>query len=616
MDDDALERLQRRVESKGDIEHTPRHGLDQGAEVTPRTWTPTPARRGFGFMRIFTHFSFLELLFAGSIIFVVAAGAISALLVFSGSNTVSTRNVSVSVAGPTSIRAGEEVTLQVVVANRNAVPMNLTDLLIEYPPGTRSPLDVSIEQLRTRESLGTIEPGASVNRTIKAVMFGTAGQPVEVNVTAEYRVPSSNAVFQSESTYHATISQSPAAVTVETLSEVVSGQPTDITVTVTSNASENLTGMLLTATYPTGFLFEDSTPRPIAGTSVWNLGDIEPKGERKVVIRGTFTGEDGDDRVIHFTTGTKKRDDLSSIAAPLASTDVSVKVAKPFVSIQLELGGNTGTQVSAERGAVVKAEAHWTNNLPVRVQNVEIQIKLTGGILNKNSVRVDQGFFRSSDSTLIFNKSTDTRLADVEPGVSGVSTFEFATLPVGQGSFQSPTIEVSATVKANRSSEGGVVDTVTSSAKSTVQVATDLALTPVVTRLSGPVPPKVETETVYTITWLLQNSANAIANTAVTAVLPIHIDWKGGASSPDVSYNENTRVVTWSVGDMNANATRTVSFNIGLTPSITQVNNVPTLLEAIKVSAFDRFIRAQIERPMPTITTQTGTTPQNASVVP
>ena len=615
MDDDALERLELRVESKEGSEFTKRRTLQVHPDVTPHTWadTYTPRRRLFSWL---PSLSPLEYLFAASILFFIGAGTVAGLLIFSGSNTVSTRNVDVTVTGPTSVRAGEEVALQVVITNRNAVPMSLTDMLVEFPAGTRSPKDVSVDLPRLRESLGTIEPGASVNRTVKAVMFGDTGVPIAVAVTAEYRVPSSNAVFQSTETYQATISQSPATVTVDTLREVVSGQSTEFTVTITSNATESLTGMLLVARYPPGFAFESSTPKPYSGTSVWDIGDIEPKGTRTVTVRGSFTGEDGDDRVIHFTAGTKKKSDGATISAPLATTDVTLKVAKPFVSVVLKVNDTVAPTVSVDRGSNVQVAVEWANNLPTKVQNVEIQVKLTGAILNKNSVRTGQGFFRSSDSTLIFSKEADKRLADLEPGESGISNFDFYTLPVGQGAFQSPQVVLSATVKANRSSEGGVIDTVTSSAQTTLQVATDLTLTPVLTRVSGPIPPKVETETIYAVTWLLQNSANAIANTKITALLPTYVTWKGNESSSDIVYNDNDRTITWTVGDMQANASRSVSYHIAFLPSVTQVNAVPTLIMEQKISAFDRFIRALVERAQGSVTTQTGTTPQNAVVVP
>lgn len=614
MDNDALDRLGNRIETKAGSEPLQRRGLGQPAPQAPRGWEPEKRSRSrFAWMNSLTP---IEILFALSMLFFIGATTVAALMFVSGDNTVSTKNVGISISGPTTVRAGDIVTLQVVITNKNTVPMNLTDMVVEFPPGTRSDTDVTVDLPRVRQSLGTIEPGTSVNRTLKAVMFGARGAPVDVKVSAEYRVPSSNAVFNTESIYHATISQSPASVSVDALKEVVSGEQTDIVVHVASNASEDLSGMLLVATYPPGFTFISATPAPVSGSAVWDLGTISPRDEKIVTIRGTFTGEDQDDRVVHFTTGTKKKVDDTAIAAPLATSDVALIVTKPFVSVQLALNGDTTGERSAERGEVVRGEVRWTNNLPVRVQDVEIEVKLNGAILNKSTVKSEQGFFRSSDTTLLFNKQTDARLADVDPGVSNVSAFQFAALPPSQGTFKSPQINLTATVRAKRTTEGAVPEVITSSDKASLVITTDLAVTSSLAFVGGPRPPQVDQETTYAVTWSVNNSANALADTVVSAILPPYVSWKGSPSTPDISYNPNGRTITWTIGDISAGESRSGTFQIAIVPSLPQVRSSPALLSNLRISAFDRFVRSALERAGSEVTTQTSTTLQLGTVVP
>ncbi|MBU6310795.1 hypothetical protein KGO06_02580 [Patescibacteria group bacterium] len=608
MDQDSLERLSRRIESKPGSEPLVRRPLSEKGVRLPREWKISTSARS----RL-SRFSPLEYVFAGSILFFIGAATITALVFFSGSGTVSTRNVDIVVTGPASIRAGEEVALQVIVTNRNAVPMNLTDLLVVFPPGTRAPDDVSKDLLRLRESIGTIAPQASVNRTIRAIVFGEAGIDVPVEVTAEYRVPSSNAIFQSSETYTSRISQSPASIRIESLGEVISGQPTDLTVTVSSNAAETLTDMLLVARYPPGFSFDSSTPKPARGTQVWDLGDIEPQGSRTIRIRGAFSGEESE-RVIHFTAGSRQRAAELEIAAPLATQDATLAVARPFLSTVLKINGSAVQTAAVERGTRVTIDIDWINNTSSRLQNVELLVKLEGSVLDRASVRSGRGFYRSADTSILFSRQTDAALAVVEPGEGGTATFEFATARAGAGAFQNPQVSITATVKANRSLEGGVVDSITSSARGVVQVATDLALLPVVRATGGPVPPRVDTETRYAVTWLVQNSANAIADASVSAALPPNVVWKQGDAG--LVYTESTRTVTWAVGDMAANAARSVTFEVGLVPTITQVNTSAALVVEQRLAAFDRFIRASVARSADPITTQTGISSQNGTVVP
>ncbi|MEK7613416.1 MAG: hypothetical protein AAB439_00890 [Patescibacteria group bacterium] len=616
----ALERLAKKLNSRTDGEFHARRSTLSAESTTPaRSWQsekPVTALETGGRKKM-KRLSYLELFFIGSVVFFVIAGASAAFLFFSGSNTVSTRNVDIAISGPTSVRAGEVLPLQIVLTNRNSVPMELTDLVVEFPPGTRSENDVTLELPRIRESLGTIKPGESVNRTVRAIMFGQADQNLDITVSVEYRVPSSNAIFLAEETYSLPISQSPASITVESLQEIVSGQETALTVTVTSNVTEVLDNLLLVAEYPPGFSFKSASPTAVTGSNTWRLGDIEAGGKRTITIRGVFTGEDGDERVVHFTTGTENGNAKDEIAAPLATGDVALKLAKPFVSLSLSLDGSVATEKVVVRGAPVRVDLRWVNNLPQRAQDVELEVKLNGAILDRNSIVAQKGFWRSSDNTVIFSRETDSALNDVAPGGTGTYSFSFASLPFESGVFKNPEITLSATVRARRITESNVPETIESKTTSRVLVATDLSLANSLSYLSGSKPPKADTDTTYLVSWTVNNTANAVANAQVTAALPSYVKFVQGSTNDAISYNSIGGVVTWTVGDLEAGQSKNATFQVTLTPSLSQVGNMPTVISDQRVYGFDRFTRTNIERSAQALTTQSaGATPQLSSVVP
>ncbi|MDO8523695.1 MAG: hypothetical protein Q7R74_00525, partial [bacterium] len=533
-DNDAIGRLSKKLDAGNTDGAVPRSTLFPKAPSAPSAWPDQLGPKSDTSLAMAgkRRPSRFALLFVGSGVFFLVAVGIAALLFFSGSNIVSTKNVDLEISGPASIGAGDTLSLQVVVTNRNSVPMQLTDLVIEFPPDTRSASDISVELPRIRESLGTVNPGESVNRTVKAVLFGTSGTQVSVDASVEYRVPSSNAIFVTTTTYAARISQSPATISVTAQNEVVSGQGTSLTVTVTSNAPQVLKNVLLLVTYPPGFAFQSADPASFSGTTLWSLGDIEPAGARSLTIRGVFTGEDGDQRTLTFTAGNKKQGTDAQIAAPLATASQNFTLRKPFISAGIVLDNSIADQHTIQRGRTVNGGIEWTNNLPIAVQNLSVELNIQGQILNGASVKVPQGFFSSANSSILWDKSTRLDFANVAPGESGTLAFSFATLPVGSGNFRNPALNFTLTVHANRASEGNVPTTVDSSAKTTALVATDLALTASLSHIgtAGPIPPKVNNETVYIVSWTLSNSANALANTAVTAVLPSYVRFIGATS--------------------------------------------------------------------------------------
>src|SRR3989338_10558694 len=87
---------------------------------------------------------------------------------------------------------------------------------------------------------------------------------------------------------------------------------------------------------------------------------------------------------------------------------------------------------------------------------------------------------------------------------------------------------------------------------------------------SGSIPPKVEQETTYTVFLALVNTANDVRDVRLEARLPAYVRWVGAVSpaSEDVSYNGDTRRVSWRAWDLVAwkgvsSAPREVAFQIG-----------------------------------------------------
>jgi len=145
--------------------------------------------------------SIFKKIFFASFTFFVIATVTAAFLFFGGGNVVSSDNVDIEILGPVSTQGGDELSLQVVITNNNPAPLQLSDLVIEYPQGTHSPQDQSKELPRYRKSLGAIAPGETVNEIVRSVLFGEEGTEKEIRMALEYRIEGSNAIFVKEKTY-------------------------------------------------------------------------------------------------------------------------------------------------------------------------------------------------------------------------------------------------------------------------------------------------------------------------------------------------------------------------------------------------------------------------------
>ena len=143
---------------------------------------------------------------------------------------------------------------------------------------------------------------------------------------------------------------------------------------------------------------------------------------------------------------------------------------------------------------------------------------------------------------------------------------------------------------------------------------------------TGAIPPKVEKETTYTVVWSLSNTANNISNTEVTSTLPDWIRFIGPISPPteDLTYDATTKEILWKVGGVPSgtgitDTGREVSFQIGFTPSLSQVGMMPTIINDTVLTGHDDFANVDVKvdkGPLSTLLLDDPTfTPDGAKVV-
>lgn len=563
-------------------------------------------------------FSVITWIVLGALAFFVIASGVAAFLFLGGSNTLSTRNVEIEMAGPTSIDGGETVSLDISITNRNDRPIELADLIVEYPEGTRSAENIQVDLPRERISLGTIEPGERVTETVRAVIFGEADSTKAIDVSVEYRLEDSNAIFVSEGTYELGVTTAPLALSVEGLDEVVAGQETTFDITVTSHAESITEDVILQAQYPFGFSFSDSSPSPDSSENTWRLGDIEPGGERSITINGTLEGQEQEERTFRFSAGVSGENAPNELAIPFITGDHTLTVNRPFISLGFVFNGTRTNTYVANADEDVRVEVFWQNNTPDELFNTRIRLSLEGTALDPRSIFVADGFYNSNDNVITWSPDTISGLESVSPGQRGRFTFTFIprdTTPAGT-SIQEPRIDISADVESRRpGTENRVPETLTSSFERTVQVASGVdMLARTVYGLgpftnAGPIPPRVGEQTTYTILWTANAGANAAADVVLSGSLPNYVEYTGTVdpTSANITYDENSRTVEWNVGDMESGARREAAFQVSITPALSQVGDDPELVNDQHVQGFDRFVGEQVETSISPQTTEMPT---------
>lgn len=583
---DPLETLRARLYAPKPVETVTPEALSQNRAPSTTAWTPPPPPV-IKPARPKLPPSLWFLIGAGA--FFVVAGTAAALFIAFGGRSVSTAHVVITVQGPTTIASGDTVPILISIKNNNPVPMNAATITVDLPNGTRSPDNVDQALDQYSDTLGDIAPGTEAQRTVRAVLFGPENQQLTIPIRVEYHTTGSNATSVKDQNYTVTVSTSPVSVNVTGMTQVTSGQPVTLRVAVRSNATTPLSGISLLGEYPFGFIPTSSTPAPTSG-SYFALGSFAPGEEKLVTITGTLTGSEGDQRVFHFTAGTAKSDGSAALGLSYMSNDAIVAIAKPLLGLTVSLNRQSDDTITAPAGQSVQGSVSWLNSLADPVSNTQVTVKFNGTAFDPQTVVAQNGFYRSSDSTIVFDKNSNPNLARLEPNDSGTGAFSFTP----KSGVRNPSVTLLFTVTGTRAGSAG--GTLTSTATRTVKIGTGVSLSSKITRAAGQAAPTPDKETTYAVTLNAANSINSVGGAVVTTTLPAYVRYIGtaGTGGTAITYDDSSRTVSWAIGDLAPGVSATASFQVALLPSIAQKGTSPIVIPTQSFAATDRFTQAQV----------------------
>jgi hypothetical protein len=580
---------------------------------------------------------FTKVLIASVVFFLVCVG-VGVYLVLGGSDIVSANNIDINLAGPVSVDGGSPASFNVQVENKNSVALQVVDLTVDFPSGTADPSDTTKELKELQKLLPDIAPGGVGQTPVNAVFFGETNSQKTVQVTVNYRVAGSNATFTKQEDFNILITSSPISVSVDSFNQVTSGQSFGMDITVSSNSKSSINNLLLSIAYPFGYAFTSATPAPVnTANSIWQIGTLAPGSKTVIHVQGTLQGQDSETRVFTFSVGVPSSNAATNIARQTITTEYlsttqQITIAKPFISLGLSFAGDDGT--GAYIGSFdtpIQATVSYFNNLSDSVKNGEIDVKLSGNAFDKASVNPGQGYYDSVNNEIVWNTVTNPELASIAAGGNGTLTFTFTprNLSTATNPVNNPTLSVSASAKANRTSETNVPEEIDSSVTRNIQVSSNVQVAGTLVRSTGPftntgpVPPVAESTTTYTVIWTVYNTSSTIDGVTVTAVLPPYVGWIGAISpsNANISYNPVNGQITWNIGTVQpqsggatgSSAQQQVAFQIGFNPGVNFVGQVPTTVGLATLTARDDFTGAALQSTIQPMTTRFTTDPSFVS---
>lgn len=537
--------------------------------------------------------SIFKKFFIGAIIFLFGAIGFALYRFYTVDNSVSNENIDIVVIGNAFTKGGDDLNLQIEVTNRNKSNLELSNLQISYPNGVSD--DLADYVRLPRLSVGVVKPGETIVRNVKVVLYGEEKSDRIVKINFDYHAEGSNAIFTKEIDYVVNINDSPLSLTFLAPETITSDQPIELDIKSVLNTSLPDGENVIKVTYPNNFVFESAIPAPTFGNFMWSLSDISLKNSISITINGRIIGEDKDQQVFHVYAGAIKTNDKSVMGVVYNSLIHTVTLVKPFLEANII---TSDTSTSEER---VNVKIAWKNNLPSRITDGQIVVNIGGNVLDKGTIKSNEGFFDSSNSRIIWDRNSNSELADIEPGDKGELSFSVKSLSIigSDVLIKDPKLTFDVSIKGRQPSLGSTYSEVNNSVKKIVKILSDFQIASSASYNSGSMPPKAETETKYNIIWTLSNSTNDISNAVSSTYLPVYVKWIGNNSPREnITYNDITREVVWNIGTVRSNTgssyNREVNFTVSLTPSLSQVGSIPQLTKDVSLTGTDNFTGTNI----------------------
>lgn len=609
-----IERLKERLYSPKtkDINLQPRAEVYEDPHMVSSQWkneTPVEKKKRKSVLEntMFRKFFF------GAIGFFVLSLVFGAIMFFGGRNTVSADNIEINVLGNAFVSGGEELPLKIQFSNRNNVALEYADLILEYQKGSGG--GESIQSDRT--TVGTIPAGGMVEKLVTLTLFGAQGTTRDVNITLEYRVHGSSAIFIKQKPYVVNISSNPITLVVDGPTVANSNQNLKFDVTASLNTEKSVEDVMIVVNYPPGFDFKDATPEPTFSDNIWALGDLSKGSEKVISIEGVLVADPGEQRAFNITTGTANPENEQRIGTQFNAHDYILSIAKPFLDLNLAVNGNIASEVAAISGQYAQAEINYDNNLDSKMTDVEVTVKFSGNAFDPNGIQLNGGgFYDATTQSIVWNSQTTPDLGSIDPGDKGDLRFKFKPVSLNGTNIKNPEININVSVRGRQSSLGNSFQTINDYIRKKVKYSSSSGVSGNALYYSGPfqntggLPARAGSPTTYTVVWNIAGSTSRLTNAKVRGVLPFYVEWMGNWSpqSAKVTYDASSHEVIWDAGTIEAStgstAPTTLYFQVKLNPASSQTGSVVNLVSNIFLSAKDSFANSDITRNMQPITTR------------
>ncbi len=612
-----LEELKKRLYKKDNgiedrpqppTEFTPGTKPSVPLEPIPQWNEPLPGKISFsvGRKRIF---------WTAGILLVLGIIALTGYLIWRSQHSFDNSQVALEIFGQERIVSGEDAAYIVRYKNNTKVALKNASLIFTFSQGS---IPSDKENLETRggfpvikKTLGDIEPNQEEQIEFKARVLGDKDSQQNFLARLEYQPANVSSSFANEANFASTIISVPLILNFDLPERLVSGQTLNFSLGYLNTSDAVFSDSKIEITWPAGFKLESTLPSPSnEEKTAWLLPEIGSHEEGKIMIKGTIQGNENETEVFSARIGMEKDNEFIVYAQTLSSPQISV--APLFVEQSSNLKENLANgNLTADPGQSINYKLKYINTTDVTIGPVVVTLKIDSKVVDPASVTATNGFFNSSDSTIIWNAALLPSLNSLAAKAEGELKFSLKIkdkLPVNNFSDKNFTVVTTAKMDSPNVPLSLTGTQLAGTNQLAIKINSRLVLstkgyyTDKLIPNSGPLPPRVGQKTTYTIYWQILNVSNNLSEVSVEAYLPSYVQWENNIypKNENITYESATGKVIWRINNLAAatgilTPVKQIAFQVGLVPSIGQIGSWVTIVKDAKISGIDTFTQTPLQ---------------------
>jgi len=567
-------------------------------EQVPVSVTP-PEKKGGGLISLFNKKNLPKTLIVILILVIfIAVGAI-----FWGRHSFSKAKVEIDIEVPKEIASGEEISLIIKYENNNRVDLGDAYLIIDYPLGTFSLEGKEIFQ--EEEKLGTILHKSEGEKEFRVRFVGEEGSAKNLVAKLNYQPQNINSRFENSALFRIEINSVLIGIDIEGSEETISGQEVSYLIEYENKTDDDISDLKMELSYSDDFEFKTAEPNPIEEDNIWQIGLLKSGQKETIDLKGILRGEERENKILKATIGRTEND----IFLQYSQKEFITQISPSPLLLLLELQG-IGDKCNVDSGERLNYKIEFKNNTDIALVELVLKVHLNNKVFDFQTLDLDEGFFDSRQGVITWSGADVSALSLLEPNQSDEVIFSVKIRDPLMFSYNDKNLQArilaeieTLAVPAKFSiSELRVEKELLCRINSQLVLQTKGYYYEPGTEITntGPIPPKVDQLTTYTIHWQIFNSSNDVENVRIWSILPQGKDWSDNysnkVSDSQFYYNERTKELIWQINKLPAGTgiifpTYELVFQVGLRPSVNQIGQTPTLINESSIEGKDSFTK-------------------------